>query len=385
MQPTLAPAPHPPHQHLQGPQSQVQQPSYLKEELNHGQTLIEGWDDQQETEDAEQALRAHLLHNMQAASTAQKTVSQSPSDQRGSVASHDDNLNIDPAISGVGVNHQQPPQGIPQIQHPSHPQQHQQPQQNIQIQGTTPEMQSHSPEGEGSSETPKRGGKRELSTSKRAAQNRAAQRAFRQRKEGYIKKLEEQVRDMTALEESYKAIQNENYQLRDYIISLQSRLIESQGEDAVPPAPILITHQQQPQQALPFQHPPPGVGTLPHTQPPQGQSVHAVPPPSQAAPTAPMGVPAPVASQQPQHVVPQAQMVAAHPPSQQQQVQQQQAALENGPVAAAKRALEEGGDGAYAEYVKKKLRGEDVTPSAQQGVTLPAAAAAEGEVNGGKA
>lgn len=382
MQPTLAPAPHPPHQHLQSPQAQVQQSSYLKEEINHGQTLIEGWNNQQETEDAEQALRAHLLHNMQATAAASKPVTQSPPDQRGSVTSHDDNLNIDPAISGVGVNHQQP-QGIQQIQHPPHPQQHQQPQQNIQIQGTTPEMQSHSPEGE-SSETPKRGGKRELSTSKRAAQNRAAQRAFRQRKEGYIKKLEEQVRDMTALEESYKAIQNENYQLRDYIISLQSRLIESQGEDAVPPAPILITHQQ-PQQALPFQPPPPGVATLPHAQPPQGQPVHAAPPPpqqQQAAPTAPMGVPVPVA---PQHVVPQAQMVAAPPPPQ--QAQQQQAALENGPVAAAKRALEEGGDGAYAEYVKKKLRGEDVAPPAQQGVAPPAAvtAAAQGEVNGGKA
>ena len=197
---------------------------------------------------------------------------------------------------------------------------------------------------------------------------------------------------MTALEESYKAIQNENYQLRDYIINLQSRLIESQGEDAVPPAPILITHQQ-PQQTLPFQPPPPGVATLPHAQPPQGQPVHAAPPPSQqqqAAPTAPMGVPVTVAPQQPQHVVPQAQMATAPPPPQQQQQQaqqqqqQQQAALENGPVAAAKRALEEG-DGAYAEYMKKKLRGEDVAPQTQQSVAPPAATAADGEVNGGKA
>ncbi|EXJ94183.1 hypothetical protein A1O1_02576 [Capronia coronata CBS 617.96] len=78
-------------------------------------------------------------------------------------------------------------------------------------------------------------GKRELSTSKRAAQNRAAQRAFRQRKEGYIKKLEEQVRDYQALSENFKAVQAENYQLRDYIINLQSRLLESQGE--VPPPP----------------------------------------------------------------------------------------------------------------------------------------------------
>lgn len=102
-------------------------------------------------------------------------------------------------------------------------------------------------------------GKRELSTSKRAAQNRAAQvrllstvragdeivlirltkqRAFRQRKEGYIKKLEEQVREFAMLHENFKALQAENYQLRDYIISLQSRLLESQGEYPPPPANV---------------------------------------------------------------------------------------------------------------------------------------------------
>ncbi|MCJ1430979.1 hypothetical protein MMC27_000329 [Xylographa pallens] len=84
----------------------------------------------------------------------------------------------------------------------------------------------------------KKGGKRELSTSKRAAQNRAAQRAFRQRKEGHIKKLEEQVRDYNLLNENYKAVQAENYQLRDYIINLQSRLIESQGDFPQPPSNI---------------------------------------------------------------------------------------------------------------------------------------------------
>lgn len=70
----------------------------------------------------------------------------------------------------------------------------------------------------------------------------AQQRAFRQRKEGYIKKLEEQVRDFSAMQESYKQIQAENYQLRDYIISLQSRVIESQGEDALPPPPVSLVH-----------------------------------------------------------------------------------------------------------------------------------------------
>ncbi|KAF1974852.1 hypothetical protein BU23DRAFT_460332 [Bimuria novae-zelandiae CBS 107.79] len=78
-------------------------------------------------------------------------------------------------------------------------------------------------------------GRRELSTSKRAAQNRAAQRAFRQRKEEYIKQLKDQVKEFEQLCELYKTLQTENYQLRDYIINLQSRLLETQGE--VPPAP----------------------------------------------------------------------------------------------------------------------------------------------------
>jgi len=83
-----------------------------------------------------------------------------------------------------------------------------------------------------------RKGRRELSTSKRAAQNRAAQRAFRQRKEEYIKQLKDQVKEFEQLCEMYKALQTENYSLRDYIINLQSRLLETQGE--IPPAPANI-------------------------------------------------------------------------------------------------------------------------------------------------
>ncbi|KAI9782610.1 MAG: hypothetical protein M1839_004856 [Geoglossum umbratile] len=122
-----------------------------------------------------------------------------------SASPHDQN--IDPAIAGTGLT----------------------------LSGTSAESGGDDNNGYGST---KKGGKRELSTSKRAAQNRAAQRAFRQRKEGHIKKLEEQVRDLHALEENYKAIQAENYQLRDYIINLQSRLIETQGE--LPPPPLNI-------------------------------------------------------------------------------------------------------------------------------------------------
>lgn len=101
-------------------------------------------------------------------------------------------------------------------------------------------------------------GKRELSTSKRAAQNRAAQvsqlptaasrstrrkltffqRAFRQRKEGYIKKLEEQVKEFGTMEQNYRSLQNENYQLREYILNLQSRLLENQSD--IPPPPLHV-------------------------------------------------------------------------------------------------------------------------------------------------
>ncbi|OTA69429.1 hypothetical protein K449DRAFT_428878 [Hypoxylon sp. EC38] len=82
--------------------------------------------------------------------------------------------------------------------------------------------------------------KRELSQSKRAAQNRAAQRAFRQRKEHYIKKLEQQVREYGEMEHSFKAIQNDNYALREYVIQLQSRLLDLQVELPQPPPNVNI-------------------------------------------------------------------------------------------------------------------------------------------------
>ncbi|KAH7017579.1 hypothetical protein EDB80DRAFT_563781 [Ilyonectria destructans] len=83
--------------------------------------------------------------------------------------------------------------------------------------------------------------KRELSQSKRAAQNRAAQRAFRQRKEGYIKKLEQQVREYLDMEQSFKSMQSENYALREYVIHLQSRLLDVQGEFPPPPPNVNLS------------------------------------------------------------------------------------------------------------------------------------------------
>ncbi|KAK8214225.1 hypothetical protein IWZ01DRAFT_232750 [Phyllosticta capitalensis] len=81
-------------------------------------------------------------------------------------------------------------------------------------------------------------GRRELSTSKRAAQNRAAQRAFRQRKEEYIKSLKDQVNQLQEMADQYRTIQAENNTLRDYVISLQSRLLDCQGNYPDPPSTI---------------------------------------------------------------------------------------------------------------------------------------------------
>ncbi|KAH6607670.1 transmembrane [Trichoderma cornu-damae] len=115
--------------------------------------------------------------------------------------------------------------------------------------------------------------KRELSQSKRAAQNRAAQRAFRQRKEGYIKKLEQQVRDLAELEHSYKSMQSENFALREYVIHLQSRLLDAQGEFPPPPPNVNLS---QPSSAAPPPPPPP-----PSSVPELHQHQHQPPPPQQ--------------------------------------------------------------------------------------------------------
>ncbi|KAK4204169.1 hypothetical protein QBC40DRAFT_3472 [Triangularia verruculosa] len=121
--------------------------------------------------------------------------------------------------------------------------------------------------------------KRELSQSKRAAQNRAAQRAFRQRKEGYIKKLEQQVQEFNQMEESFKAMQAENFQLREYIIHLQTRLLECQGGYPPPPESVNLAHPSQQQGRAPepgaaAQPQQPGVGapgSHPAAPPPQPQ------------------------------------------------------------------------------------------------------------------
>ncbi|ESU16464.1 hypothetical protein FGSG_09832 [Fusarium graminearum PH-1] len=118
--------------------------------------------------------------------------------------------------------------------------------------------------------------KRELSQSKRAAQNRAAQRAFRQRKEGYIKKLEQQVREYMDMEQSFKSLQSDNHALRDYIVHLQSQLFDATGEYPPPPHNVDIA---QPTQQPPAPAPTPAPAPAPAPAP--------VPAPIASAPTEP--------------------------------------------------------------------------------------------------
>ncbi|RGP64909.1 transcription factor kapc [Fusarium sporotrichioides] len=104
--------------------------------------------------------------------------------------------------------------------------------------------------------------KRELSQSKRAAQNRAAQRAFRQRKEGYIKKLEQQVREYMDMEQSFKSLQSDNHALREYIVHLQSRLFDVTGEYPPPPHNVDIAQPAQ-QPSAPAPAPPSATAPAP--------------------------------------------------------------------------------------------------------------------------
>ncbi|SGZ49850.1 CIC11C00000005803 [Sungouiella intermedia] len=69
-------------------------------------------------------------------------------------------------------------------------------------------------------------GRRHVSTTKRAAQNRNAQKAFRQRREKYVKELEATAAEVAELHKTIEELRQENLQLRDYTLALQSRLIE---------------------------------------------------------------------------------------------------------------------------------------------------------------
>jgi len=92
------------------------------------------------------------------------------------------------------------------------------------------------------------------------------------------------------MQESYKQIQAENYQLRDYIINLQSRLIEHQGEEAVPPPPLPLLGSSSSTAGAIALPTPTAAATLPQQQQPQPQQQPPHSPLTDpSAPTANMG------------------------------------------------------------------------------------------------
>lgn len=74
------------------------------------------------------------------------------------------------------------------------------------------------------------------------------QRAFRQRKETYIRKLEDENKNIESYKDTMSKLVNENYSLRDYVINLQSRLMEAQID--VPDLPPNIDLTQNPRHDL---------------------------------------------------------------------------------------------------------------------------------------
>ncbi|KAG5417179.1 kapC [Candida metapsilosis] len=70
------------------------------------------------------------------------------------------------------------------------------------------------------------------SFTRRAEQNRNAQRAFRQRREKYVQDLEKKVQEIEELKAKNENLNNENVQLKDYVMILQRKIIElTQGKD----------------------------------------------------------------------------------------------------------------------------------------------------------
>ncbi|KAI9299513.1 hypothetical protein BJ944DRAFT_145376, partial [Cunninghamella echinulata] len=65
--------------------------------------------------------------------------------------------------------------------------------------------------------------------SKRAAQNRAAQKAFRQRRDQYVKDLEKKVKEMDDWKQDIEMIKDENKQLKQLVQQLQSRISSLTG------------------------------------------------------------------------------------------------------------------------------------------------------------
>jgi len=74
---------------------------------------------------------------------------------------------------------------------------------------------------------------RQLTNSKRAAQNRAAQRAFRQRKDRYIKDLEAKAKELETTKKQLEALQKEKAEMAVIIRNLKNENAKLKGEEVV--------------------------------------------------------------------------------------------------------------------------------------------------------
>ena len=90
-------------------------------------------------------------------------------------------------------------------------------------------------------------GGRVLASSKRAAQNRAAQRAFRQRKDRYIKSLEQKANEYDLSHSIIADLRKENIYLRDYVVRLQNEVDSLNTELGRAPMFATPATQQRPQ------------------------------------------------------------------------------------------------------------------------------------------
>ncbi|KAI8642817.1 hypothetical protein BD408DRAFT_482519 [Parasitella parasitica] len=125
--------------------------------------------------------------------------------------------------------HQHPHQQQPQHQQQPIPLQHSASHPpNQQEQSISPPAQAHEYESSKNS----KGGSRAVIPSKRAAQNRAAQKAFRQRREQYIKDLEIKVKEMEGWQEEMEKLRKENGELRQRVVTLEHHVVVLSGGDA---------------------------------------------------------------------------------------------------------------------------------------------------------
>lgn len=70
-----------------------------------------------------------------------------------------------------------------------------------------------------------------VSGTKRAAQNRSAQKAFRERREKYVKDLENTALQVVEMQKTIDQLRQENADLRDYTLALQNRLLQLNPPD----------------------------------------------------------------------------------------------------------------------------------------------------------